>query len=136
MRLRLAMRLSEIDASKAKIEFEDAASGLLITAADQNFEVSERGGWDALTGVMSREWNSHYLTATLNTLYTGLGGIKTEDQVPDSLLPAIKPADYAGLKLDRLCRFKIRSAFPQFYQLPNGRLLVRWFTLYDRPPCI
>lgn len=110
MRLRLAMRLSEIDASKAKIEFEDAASGLLITAADQNFEVSERGGWDALTGVMSREWNSHYLTATLNTLYTGLGGIKTEDQVPDSLLPAIKPADYAGLKLDQ--HFPNSTNFP------------------------
>ena len=37
MRLRLAMRLSEVDAAKAKAEFEAAATGILLTAADQTF---------------------------------------------------------------------------------------------------
>ncbi|OYY05876.1 MAG: susd and RagB outer membrane lipoprotein domain protein, partial [Sphingobacteriia bacterium 35-40-5] len=57
LRLRLAMRLSEVDAAKAKAAFEEAASGELLLASDQTFKVAERGGWDALTGVMSREWN-------------------------------------------------------------------------------
>lgn len=67
MRLRLAMRLSEIDPGKAKTEFEAAATGELITDADQTFQISEKPGWDALTGVMSREWNPGRLSATLKT---------------------------------------------------------------------
>ncbi|MEI9912770.1 MAG: SusD/RagB family nutrient-binding outer membrane lipoprotein [Bacteroidota bacterium] len=37
MRLRLAMRLSEVDATKAKTEFEAAASGPLLTGSRSNF---------------------------------------------------------------------------------------------------
>ena len=54
MRLRLAMRLSEVDAAKAKAEFEAAASGDLLLDATDTFQVQEKPGWDALTGVMSR----------------------------------------------------------------------------------
>lgn len=98
MRLRLAMRLSEVDAAKAKAEFEDAAkSDLLIDMAD-NFKVKEKGGWDALSGVMSREWNAQPLSATLDNLYTGLGGVKSEVQLAAKFHEKIKPADYIGLK--------------------------------------
>jgi hypothetical protein len=98
MRLRLAMRLSEVDAAKAKAEFEDAAkSDLLMDMAD-NFKVKEKGGWDALSGVMSREWNAQPLSATLDNLYTGLGGVKSEVQLAAKFHEKIKPADYIGLK--------------------------------------
>lgn len=99
MRLRLAMRISEVDPNKAQTEFEDAAKGKLITNADHIFQVQERGGWDDLTGVMSREWNGQALSATLNNLYLGLGGIKSEDQLPDSLHSYIKPKNYMGQRL-------------------------------------
>ncbi len=98
MRLRLAMRLSEVDAAKAKEEFEDAAKGELILASDDNFKVKEKPGWDDLTGVMSREWNTQPLSATLNNLYLGLGGVKSEDQLAGKFQDKIKPADYIGLK--------------------------------------
>lgn len=101
MRMRLAMRLSEVDAQKAKTEFEAAASdlGKLITTPAEAFKVQEREGWDDLTGVMSREWNYYQLSQTLNNLYTGLGGIKSADQgLSASQVSAIKPADYAGLR--------------------------------------
>ncbi|QHS62697.1 SusD/RagB family nutrient-binding outer membrane lipoprotein [Chitinophaga agri] len=99
LRMRLAMRLSEVDAQKAKTEFEAAAaSGLLITDADHTFKVQEKPGWDDLTGVMSREWNAQLLSATLNNLYIGLGGVTSEQLLPDSLHSHIKPANYIGLK--------------------------------------
>jgi hypothetical protein len=99
MRLRLAMRLSEVDAAKAKAEFEAAAALPLLTATDHIFQVQEIEGWNALSGVMSREWNAQILSTTLENIYTGLGGIPTTDQVPTSLQPMIKPANWAGLKL-------------------------------------
>ena len=75
LRLRLAMRLSEVDAAKAKTAFEEAATGELLLGADQTFKVAERGGWDALTGVMTREWNAQIMSATYRNLTYKLGGI-------------------------------------------------------------
>ncbi len=97
MRLRLAMRLSEVDGSKAKAEFEDAASKPLLTDAGDAFQVKEKDGWDDLTGVMTRQWNYYQLSETLNNLYVGLGGIKTADQ-DATLAPYVKAADYVGLR--------------------------------------
>ena len=99
LRMRLAMRLSEVDPGKAKTEFEDAAnSGLLLTESSQIFKVQEKPGWDDLTGVMSREWNAQLVSATLNNLYINLGGIPSAAQLPDSLQSHIKPANWAGLR--------------------------------------
>ncbi|WP_316734568.1 SusD/RagB family nutrient-binding outer membrane lipoprotein [Pedobacter aquatilis] len=99
LRMRLAMRLSEVDAAKAKTEFEDAATGAkYITTADQMFKVAEKGGWDALTGVMSREWNAQFLSTTLNNIYIGLGGIQSQNQLDASFASAIKPANYIGVR--------------------------------------
>lgn len=101
LRMRLAMRLSEVDENKAKTEFEDASNGgQYITSMDEAFQVKELGGWNALTGVMSREWNPQFISATLNNLYLGLGGIKSADQLASSYQVYIKPQNYMGLKLD------------------------------------
>lgn len=102
MRMRLAMRLSEVDPSKAKAEFEDAVKGSYIDNNSINFTVAERAGWDALTGVMSREWNSQQLSATLNNLMVGLGGVKTADMLKEEYYQAhIKPADYIGVRYEK-----------------------------------
>ncbi|HMR92556.1 MAG TPA: SusD/RagB family nutrient-binding outer membrane lipoprotein [Chitinophagaceae bacterium] len=98
MRLRLAMRLSEVDAAKAKSEFEAAAALPLLTSAGDIFQVAEKDGWDALTGVMTRTWNHFQLPATTNNIYVGLGGVKSEDQLSDDKHPYIKSANYMGLR--------------------------------------
>ena len=98
MRLRLAMRLSEVDPAKAKQEFEAAAAGDLLKDAADTFQVQEKPGWDDLTGVMSREWNSQIISVTLNNLYIGLGGVKSTDQLASSFHASVKPANYIGLK--------------------------------------
>lgn len=97
MRMRLAMRLSEVDAAKAKSEFEAAAASnkFIINTVD-NFTVAEKDGWDPLTGVMSRSWNYQALSATLNNLYLGLGGIPTEQQVAEPLKSSVKADNYIG----------------------------------------
>ena len=110
LRLRLAMRLSEVDATKAKSEFENAASGDLLKSTADMFQISEKPGWDSYTGEMTREWNAHFMTGTLNTLYNGLGGVKSQDQLPSSYHSYIKPANYVGLKLDQ--HFPASTNFP------------------------
>ncbi len=102
MRMRLAMRLSEADPAKAQAEFEDAAQGSnFISGPDLTFKVAEKAGWDALTGVMSREWNDQYLSPTLNNLLVGLGGIKSENLLSEDLHKYIKPKNYMGLMLEQ-----------------------------------
>lgn len=117
LRLRIAMRLSEVDGEKARSEFEAAAAtNDFITANDQSFQVQEKDGWDALTGVMSRSWDTQPLSATLNNLFVGLGGIKTEDQLGAEFHSAIKPADWLGQR------------FPQqFTTMTNDPAAGYWF---------
>lgn len=101
MRMRLAMRLSEVDPAKAQAEFEAAVSAPFISTLDETFQVDERPGWDALTGEFTRTWNHFNLSATLNNLYVGLGGIPSADQLAASYASHIKPADYLGVKYDQ-----------------------------------
>jgi len=100
MRMRLAMRLSKADEALAKKHFEAAAGGDFIATLDDNFAVEETGGWDAYTGVMTREWNMNYLSPTMNNLMIGLGGILSKDQLSASMEQYIKPADYMGQKYE------------------------------------
>lgn len=101
LRMRFAMRLSEVDETKAKAEFEDAVEGdMYISSADEIFAVQELDGWNALVGVMSRQWNMQYLSPTLNNMMIGLGGVKSADMLGDDKQDMIKPANYMGLKYD------------------------------------
>lgn len=98
LRMRLAMRLSEVDAAKAKTEFEDAVTGGYIQDANDNFSVKEVAGWSDYTGVMTREWWDHEVSATLNNLMIGLGGVPSANMLSIDKLSHIKPANYMGLK--------------------------------------
>ena len=105
LRLRLSMRLSEVDPAKAKAEFEDAAKGALLTDNTQIFQVQEKPGWDDLSGVYTRWWYLLPEGVTFDNLVKNLGGIKSEAQLPSIVTDAtkraqaianIKPANYAG----------------------------------------
>lgn len=105
MRMRLAMRLSECDASKAKSEFEAAVKqGNGIITNDQIFQIKEEGGWDDWTAVMSRVWDWQSMSATMANLTCNLGGAKSVDAlakvVKDASVyaPYVKDANnYLGL---------------------------------------
>ncbi|MFD2599909.1 SusD/RagB family nutrient-binding outer membrane lipoprotein [Sphingobacterium corticis] len=98
MRMRLAMRMSEVDPAKARSEFEAAVSKPHITTADEQFKVAELGtAWSPLAGVMTRTWNAFILSSTLNNLYLGLGGINTSTSLGASYASYIKPENYIGI---------------------------------------
>ena len=99
LRLRYAMRLSEVSSSliDAKAEFADAASKLLLTDADDVFSFPEAGGWSAYEGVYTRSWNVISISSTMCNLLAGLGNIPVTDYRPD-LAPYIKPMNYVGEK--------------------------------------
>lgn len=101
LRLRLAMRLSEVDPAKARSEFEAAAAtGALLLNTNETFKVQERPGWDALSGVMSREWNAQFLSQTLFNTYFNLGGVESQAQLGSTYHPYIKPANWMGQKFE------------------------------------
>jgi len=134
LRLRLAMRLSEVDAAKAKTAFEEAATGELLLGADQTFKVAERGGWDALTGVMSREWNAQIMSATYRNLTYNLGGISSTNQVAVGLQSSVKPDDYIVLRLQNHFTMKTKDPFAGYWLdgLPN-KIDPRAFKAYIIP---
>ncbi|TDE03768.1 SusD/RagB family nutrient-binding outer membrane lipoprotein [Flavobacterium hiemivividum] len=100
LRMRLAMRLSEVDAAKAKQEFEAAVADVYIKDASDNFAVQEVAGYNDYTGVMTREWWDHEISATLNNLMIGLGGVPSANMLSADKLSYIKPANYMGLKFE------------------------------------
>lgn len=100
LRMRLAMRLSNIDKATAQAEFEDAAKGNKFLTADDMFAVKENDGWDVFSGVYTRSFDDQVLSSTVANLLTNLGGIKVTEQRSD-LASYVKPANYLGIKYDR-----------------------------------
>ncbi|AUC83830.1 SusD/RagB family nutrient-binding outer membrane lipoprotein [Polaribacter sp. ALD11] len=100
LRMRLAMRLSEVDPAKAQAEFESAVGSAFIQDATDNFSVKEESGYNDYTGVMTRQWWDHEITATLNNLMIGLGGVTSQSMLSADKHSHIKPANYMGLKFD------------------------------------
>ena len=106
LRLRLAMRLSEVDPSKAKSEFEAAAaSGNLLTDKSQTFQIQEKPGWDDLSGMYTRCWYQLPEAVTFNNLVINLGSITSQQQIPTVIsdptgqteaIANVKAANYAG----------------------------------------
>jgi hypothetical protein len=101
LRMRLAMRLSEADPAKAQAEFEAVmatagANNDFITNMNESFQVQEKDGWSDLSGVMSRSWNAQPISATINNLMIGLGGIRSADLLDAKFAPYIKPANWLG----------------------------------------
>ncbi len=135
MRLRLAMRLSEVDASKAQSEFEAAAKNPLILTADDIFKVAEKDGWDALTGVMSRSWNQQVMSKAMYNILTNLGGVKSEVLLPEKRYENyFKPDNYLGLYLPNHFSANTDDPSKQYYMdgIPS-RVDPRAFKIFFLP---
>ena len=106
MRLRLAMRLSQVDPAKAQSEFVAAAGTKnFISDNSANFGVTEASGWNSLSGVYTRCWYLAPESVTLNNLMVNLGGVTTSSQLPSvvtdptsltTALGKVKAANYIG----------------------------------------
>ena len=102
LRLRLAMRLSVAEPETARTNASELANALLIQTADQIAQIQEKGGWEPLTAVMSRVWNAQPMSATMNNIMLGLGGV--DFQLPAELqgkANMIDPSKNMGMKFDK-----------------------------------
>ena len=102
LRLRLAMRLSNVEPETAKKHIAEVAQLPLIETADQIAKVQEKEGWSPATAVMSRTWNAQPISSTMNNILLGLGGI--DIQLNDELKPLVKlinPKENMGIRLDK-----------------------------------
>ena len=97
LRLRLAMRMSEVDRAKAQTEFEAVDKNMLIATMADIAKVKELNQWNAYAGIYSRSWNYISLPSTMSNILTGLGGVAVSEQRPD-LAQYTKPMDYLGLQ--------------------------------------
>ena len=119
LRMRLAMRLSNIDKATAQAEFEDAAKGNKILTADDMFAVKENDGWDVFSGVYTRSFDDQVLSSTVANLLTNLGGIKVTEQRSD-LASYVKPANYLGIKYDRHYVANTDNPTKQYWGMPEN----------------
>jgi hypothetical protein len=125
MRLRLAMRLSEVDPGKAKSEFEAAAAtGNYIRDNSATMGVTEAAGWNSLSGVYSRPWYLAPVSVTLSNLMVNLGGVTTQSLLPGvvsdptSLTAAdgkIKNSGYIGQYLPAVFTTKTNNPYSAYY---------------------
>lgn len=96
LRLRLAVRISKVDAGRAKSEAEAAvAAGVLETSPDEDayIQKSEAGqDWNGLA-VMS-DWNEFRMSASMESVLKGYA----DPRMPVYFLPADKTGTYEGLR--------------------------------------
>lgn len=132
MRLRLAMRLSQVDPGKAKTEFEAAAATKnFITDNSATFTVQEVAGYNNLSGVYTRCWYLAPVSVTLNNLMVNLGGVTTASQLPGvvsdptnlgTATSKIKTANYVGQYLPVQFTTKTNNPYAPYYLdgMPNS----------------
>lgn len=84
LRLRLALRVSKVDATLGKTNAEAAVAheAGVITSNGDNGAIDGKGGWNDLCGVYSRPWNHISLSPTMRNLMSGLGGIDADTDAP------------------------------------------------------
>lgn len=96
LRMRMAMRLSEVSPALAQTHFEEAAQGPFIETLGDMAQVVENPGWSPFSGVMSRTWNNQAMSKTFFNLVVGLGGIEFPQQAGISAQQFKDPYAYLG----------------------------------------
>jgi len=140
LRLRYAMRLSEVAESKAKSEFEEAARENLLTDNDDLFGFQEYGGWSDWEGVYNRSWDDNVISQSMVNLMSGIGGIKTADcynAITGStadITAHVKPMNYIGVEYKN--HYPENTDNPMNYQWLDGvpeSVDPRVFVYYNLP---
>ena len=98
LRLRLAIRISKVDATRAKIEGEKSLAHPLgvITSNDGNFLVTSADGTTHPLNVMDNAWNDIRMGAPMESILTGYNDPRLPKYFESSL---IVPGQFKGIRL-------------------------------------
>jgi hypothetical protein len=95
LRLRLAMRISNVEAARAKTEGEKAAaSGTLTTSPDDDALIVRTKKGDDFNGLAIMDWNEFRMSAAMESVLKGYD----DPRMPIYFLPAVTTGDYEGLR--------------------------------------
>jgi hypothetical protein len=95
LRLRLAIRISGVDADRAKAEGEEAAaSGTLTTSPGDDALITRTKKGDDFNGLAIMDWNEFRMSAAMESVLKGYD----DPRMPIYFLPAVTTGDYEGLR--------------------------------------
>jgi hypothetical protein len=95
LRLRLAVRISKVDPTRAKTEGEKAAaSGTLTTSPDDDALITRTKKGDDFNGLAIMDWNEFRMSAAMESVLKGYD----DPRMPIYFLPAKTTGDYEGLR--------------------------------------
>jgi len=95
LRLRLAVRISGVDANRARSEGEAAAaSGTLTTSPGDDALIERSKNGDDFNGLSIMDWNEFRMSATMESVLRGYD----DPRMPIYFLPAVTTGKYEGLR--------------------------------------
>jgi hypothetical protein len=95
LRLRLAVRISNVDPARAKTEGEAAAaSGTLTTSPGDDALIVRTKKGDDFNGLAIMDWNEFRMSAAMESILKGY----EDPRMPVYFLPAVTTGDYEGLR--------------------------------------
>ena len=95
LRLRLAVRISAVDPSRAKTEGEAAAaSGTMLKSPDDDALIKRSLKGDDFNGLTVMDWNEFRMSATMESVLVGYDDPRTSEY----FVPAAKNGKYEGLR--------------------------------------
>jgi hypothetical protein len=95
LRLRLAMRISNVDPARAKSEAEAAvAGGVLAISPDDDALVQRSKSGNDGNGLAIMEWNEFRMSASMESVLKGYD----DPRIKEYYLPSVKTGEYEGLR--------------------------------------
>jgi hypothetical protein len=95
LRLRLALRISKVDASRARTEAEAAvAGGVFTTSPDDDAKAQKHAIADRNPISVMSEWNEFRMTAAMESALVGFD----DPRIAEYFIPAKKTGTYEGLR--------------------------------------
>lgn len=94
LRLRLALRISNVDPARAKTEAEAAYAGGVMESSPGDDAYALRNDLDRNRLSIMSEWNEFRMSASMESVLKGYN----DPRMPEYFLPAVKTGTYEGLR--------------------------------------
>ena len=119
LRLRLALRISNVDPSRAKVEAELAYSGGVMLNSPEDDALAPKNNLDINKISQMSEWNEFRMTAAMESALSGY----EDPRISEYFIPAVETGTYEGLR-NGLAGFQLSD--PMNAASANSHVGPRW----------